>query len=81
METNREIQKCYELLNKMHYFTIYCQYKKYYQYKRSETNKTFERERERGIQWITTSIILTSHHYEDTETPMGNLFFFFKLGA
>ena len=40
---DRETQRCCGLLNKRHYFTIY------YQNKRLETNKTFERERKRNL--------------------------------
>ena len=43
LERERETQKNCELLNKRHYFTIY------YQNKRPETNKTFERERKRNL--------------------------------
>ena len=59
----------------MHCFTIY------YQNKRPETDKTFERKREESKGLPPPLYIKASHYYQDTKTPIGNFFFFLKLGT
>ena len=70
MKRDRETQKYCELLNKSHCFTIY------YQNKRLETEKIFEREKKRNLR---------GHHVRYTALPpplrcrnsYGYFFFFF----
>ena len=70
MKRDRETQNCYGLLNKTYYFTIY------YQNKRPETNKTFERERKRNLRGHHLHYTGLSHHHQDAETPTVFYFLF-----
>ena len=71
MKRDRETQKYCELLNKPHCFTIY------YQNKRLETDKIFEREKKRNLR---------GHHLRYTTLPLPSrcqnpygYFFLFKI--
>ena len=77
MKKDKDTQKYCGLLNKMYCFTIY------YQNKRPETVKAFERERNRNLKGhhlYYTGLTLPSRR----QNPFGYfffLFFFLKLGA